>query len=441
MNENRRNWSRIIHLAFPLIVNNIVEQIQMLIDKMFLGRLELKCTSAVGNATSPMWTSMSTIFALTLGGTILISQAIGAEDIKKAKSIMASVFKYNNILAMFWLIFWVLGAPTVFRLMNVDDSVIGMSIQYVYYFSPIFITTGLTSSICSLLQVCEKTKIMLFCGILRSGLNIILDYGLIFGNLGLPRMEVAGAALATTIAEFVGITFIIVYVVLKKDLIVKPGINEIINAKFTYYWLAVKVGVPSALEEFCWNFGSMFLLVMLNHVSAEAAGIYTIVFSVELMPVAIVGAFGQATVTLAGQEVGRQNYKGVRSIVKLSSLACFTLDFLILIIFIAFPKAIMGAFTTNSAVIVAATVYLAIVGVDLFPKAGNIIIGSGIRGYGDTKWMLLTQIFGTIFIIAGSATLVLGFEQGITALFCLVVADETLRCIMNYFKLTKVSTI
>ena len=99
----------------------------------------------------------------------------------------------------------------------------------------------------------------------------------------------------------------------------------------------------------------------------------------------------------------------------------------------------MRAFTTDKTVIAAAVVYLLIVGIDLFPKAGNIVIGSGIRGYGDTKWMLKTQICGTIFVVAGSAILVLGFKLGMTALFWLVVADETLRCALNYTKLIRIS--
>ena len=104
--NKEKYWSRILKLALPIMINNVIAQIQMLIDKIFLGRLELTCTSAVGNATSPMWTTMSTIFSLTLGGTILISQAVGANDINRAKSIMASVFKYINVLSVFWFMIW-----------------------------------------------------------------------------------------------------------------------------------------------------------------------------------------------------------------------------------------------------------------------------------------------------------------------------------------------
>ncbi len=437
--NKEKYWSRILKLALPIMINNVIAQIQMLIDKIFLGRLELTCTSAVGNATSPMWTTMSTIFSLTLGGTILISQAVGANDINRAKSIMASVFKYINVLSVFWFMIWMFGAPIIFRIMKVDVTVIDMSIQYARYYAPVFLITGITSSIGSLLQVSERTRILVVYGIIRSGLNILLDYCFIFGNLGFPRMEVAGAALATTIAEYVGIVFVMLYVIFNKKLIIKPSFNMILSAKWNLFWASVKVGIPAALEDFAWNLGNLFLIVMLNVVSPEAAGVYTIIFSVELLPVAVISALGQATVTLSGQEVGKKNYRGVRTIVKLSAIVCAALDTVILLCFIILPKEIMRAFTTDKTVIAAAVVYLLIVGIDLFPKAGNIVIGSGIRGYGDTKWMLKTQICGTIFVVAGSAILVLGFKMGMMALFWLVVADETLRCALNYSKLIRIS--
>ena len=82
--------------------------------------------------------------------------------------------------------------------------------------------------------------------------------------------------------------------------------------------------------------------------------------------------------------------------------------------------------------------YLLIVGIDLFPKSGNIIFGSGIKGYGQPAWMLKTQLFGTFFIIVMSSIMVLGFHLGILELFGLVVVDETLRFILNNGKLRKI---
>ena len=103
-----------------------------------------------------------------------------------------------------------------------------------------------------------------------------------------------------------------------------------------------------------------------------------------------------------------------------------------------FPGKILGLFTTDQSVLATAGLYLLIVGIDLFPKSGNIIFGSGIRGYGEPSWMMKTQLFGTVFVIVASSVMVMVFHMGILEIFILVVIDESLRFLLNNRKLIRI---
>ncbi|MBO4902727.1 MAG: MATE family efflux transporter [Lachnospiraceae bacterium] len=429
---------RILAIAVPIMLSNLISQLQMMIDRIFIGRLSLESMSAVGNATTPMWTTMSTIFALTTGATILVSQAYGADDLKRAGDLLSSVFKYNNVLGILLFLFWLLFPQTAFHLMGVDESIISMSIDYARYFSPIFILTGIGASISCMLEVSQKTQIMIWYGVSRSVTNVILDYVMIFGHFGFPAMGVKGAALATTIAELIGDLIVLIYVLTAKDLVLRPSRTGILHAKFASFIETVKYGIPAACEDFAWNLGSLYLIAMLNQVSVEAAGIHSIVFGVELIAVVLVGSIGTATLTLSGFETGKKNIEGVWDVVKYSGLLSFGICTFNLLLFLLFPGQILGMFTTDRSVLDIAAMYLLIVGIDLFPKSGNIIFGSGIKGYGEPSWMLKTQLIGTAFVIAGSSVLVLVFHRGILEIFILVVLDETLRFILNSRKLARI---
>ncbi len=441
MNETSRlyNVKKILAIAVPIMLANLISQVQMLIDRIFIGRLSIDSMSAVSNASTPMWTTMSTIFSLTMGVTILASQAYGAKDNERAKSILASSMKYNNVLGVALFLFWLLCPRYVFHLMGVDESIIGMSLDYARFFSPIFILTGLGASISSLLQVCQKTKIMVVYGIARSLINVALDYALIFGNFGCPAMGVKGAALATTIAETIGDLIILIYVLTTKELELRPTFANVIASKVKPYFETIKMGLPAACEDFAWNFGNIYLIAMLNKISKEAAGIHSIVFGVELIAVAVISAIGTAALTLSGYETGKGNLPGVRKIVRSAIGISWVISIVNLILSMAIPHEILGLFTKDEVIIAAAPIYLFIVGIDLFPKSGNIIVGSGIKGYGEPSWMLFTQIFGTIFIIGFSSILVLIFHMGIKEIFILVVVDETLRLLINDWKLRRIS--
>ena len=435
MNSKFETHKKLLLISIPIMLSNLISQVQMLIDRIFLGQLDITAMSAVSNASSPIWTTMNFVFSLAIGSNILISQAIGAGEKELAKKRMAALFKYANVFSVFLFVIWMFLPRQIFTLMGAAPEIMNDCVAYARCSAPVFLLLGLGSAISTMLQVSEKTGIMIWYGLVRSLVNIFLDYCLIFGNLGFPRLEVAGAALATAIAEIVGDVLILVYVLINKKLWIKPAMKEIFVATLKPYIDSVKMGLPTACEDLAWNSGSLFLIVMLNQISKEASGIYSIIFGMELLPVCVISSMGTGVLTLSGQETGRENLKGVMKVVKIALSWAAVIAGIVLVCFILFPETITGWFTKDINVILASSLYLVIVGIDLFPKSGNILVGAGIKGYGDTKWMLTTQIFGTIFVIGGSALLVLVFHQGIEALFMLVVADETLRCIVNTIRL------
>ena len=439
MNEKKDYIKRILAIAVPIMLSSLISELQMMIDRIFIGKLSLDCMSAVGNASTPIWTTMNIIFSFTTGATIIVSQAYGAKEIDKAKNTLASLFKYNNVLAILLFLFWLLCPQVAFRLMQEDERIIGMSVDYARFYSPIFVLTGIGASVSCMLQAEQKTKIMVWYGATRSLANVVLDYVLIFGHLGLSAMGVKGAALATTIAELLGDLIVLIYVLISKELELRPSFKQILSAKIKPYLETLKYGAAAAAEEFAWNLGNLYLIVMMNEISLEAAGIHSIVFGVELIAVALVCAIGTATLSLSGYETGRGNVRGVKDVVISSLILCGAIAAFNLLLFVLFPEPILSCFTKDETVIAMAPLYLLIVGIDLFPKSGNIIIGSGIKGYGEPSWMLKTQLFGTVFVIAASSAMVLGFHMGIIEIFVMVVVDETLRLILNGWKLHRIS--
>lgn len=431
----------IVKIALPIILSSLISQVQMLIDRIFLGKLDVIYMSAVGNATAPMWTTISAIFALTTGTTILASQAIGKEDNTKALEFMASLFKYNNFLSIILFIFWALCPKLVYTAMGVSPEVMVYAVQYTVIYSPVFVVTGIGAGINSLLQVCSYTKPLVVTGIIRSLLNMVLDWLLIFGNCGFPAMGVAGAALATTIAEFAGGTVLILIVVKSKRLEHRPSIAQICSAKLRPFIDAIKMGFPSAAEDFAWNIGNLLLIRILNFISPVAAGVYTIVFGIEVIPVAIFGSLGNATLTLTGRETGKKDFVQLHKIVHTVMAWAIIVSFANLALYVLFPKPIMGLFTKDASIISMALVYITIIGIDLFPKSLNIIVGSGIRGFGDTKWMLYTQLFGTVFVVAVASLLVFVLKLGIAGVFAAVVCDEAVRCVINSLRFKRIGKV
>jgi len=431
--------NKLVKIFVPIMLSNLISQIQMFIDRIFLGRMDILYMSAVGNATAPVWTTMSFVFSLSMGASILISQSVGEKDIEKAKQYAASMVKFHNVIPVLLFLFWMFCSPLVFKLMGVSPTVMDLCVKYTRIYSPVFLIIGLGASYSVVFQTSNYTKPLVTYGIIRSVLNIILDYLLIFGKFGFPRMEIAGAALGTTIAEYVG-AFYMLYVTIakRKKFFTSPGLKQILHAEIMPYLRSVKLGVNTALEDLLWNAGNLCIIRILNTISETAAGIYSMVFTVEVIFVVIIGSIGSGTLTLTGEATGAKDFKLYRNIVKTSIKWSFLVAAFALIFISIFPRLTLSLFTTDEAVIEMSVIYIILVAVNLFGKSGNIIVGNGIRGYGNTKWMLFTQIFGTVMVVSLAALCVFVFKLGIIGVFIAVLCDEAIRAVINFIRFMRI---
>lgn len=424
--------NKILRIFIPIMLSNLISQLQMLIDRIFLGRMDVLYMSAVGNATVPVWTTMSFVFALSMGASILISQNVGSGNVEEGKEYAAALVKYHNVLPVLLFLFWTFASPLVFKLMGVGENVIDLCISYTRIYAPVFLIIGLGAAYSVVFQTSNYTKPLVTYGILRSVLNIILDYLLIFGKFGFPRMEIRGAALGTTIAEFVGAIYLLYVTITRKDkFFTSPDWSQIVHAKIGRYLKSVKLGINAAMEDLLWNVGNLILVIILNTIDEKAAGIYTMVFSIETLFVVLIGALGSSTMTVSGEATGARNLSLYRKVVGTSMLWSCILSAAAFIVTCIIPRQVLGIFTTDIEVIEMSVIFVILVQFNLFGKSGNIIIGSGIRGYGDTRWMLITQIAGTVFVIGMASLFVFVLDWGLLGVFLAVIIDENVRAIIN----------
>ena len=431
--------NKLVKIFVPIMLSNLISQVQMIIDRIFLGRMDILYMSAVGNATAPMWTTMSFVFSLSTGASILISHAVGEKDLEKAKNYAASLIKFHNVLPVLMFFFWLFCAPLIYKAMGVSETVMKHCVTYTRIYSPVYLILGLFASYSVVFQTSNYTKPLVTYGILRSGLNIILDYVLIFGKFGFPRMEIAGAALGTTIAEYGGAFYLLYVTIKQKDkFFTSPGLKRILSAKIKPYLQSIKLGVNTAMEDLLWNAGNLCIIRILNTISETAAGIYSMVFTVEILFVVVIGAIGSGTLTLTGEATGAKDHKLYRDVVKTSIKWSFLVAAFALIFISIFPRLTLSLFTTDKEVIEMSVIFIILVAANLFGKSGNIIVGNGIRGYGDTKWMLFTQILGTVGVVSLAALFVFVFKMGMLGVFVAVLCDEALRAIINFIRFLRI---
>ena len=121
----KTNYSKpLLKIAIPIILGSIINQIQMLTDRAFLGRMNPLYMSALGNVNSPIWTTISFCFSITVGSSILISQKVGAKQMDECETYAASLVKWTNGFSLILFFFWLIFGRLVFVKMGVDQEVL-----------------------------------------------------------------------------------------------------------------------------------------------------------------------------------------------------------------------------------------------------------------------------------------------------------------------------
>ena len=429
---------RLLFIAVPIILSNLISQLQMIIDRIFLGHADDLYMSALSNATTPMWATMSFCFSIVAGASILISQGVGAGEREHIEEYAGALLKYNNIIPVLLFFFWIFLSEPVLGIMGVSEKLMPMCLSYVRFYAPVFLLTGVAGSISVILQTSNYTKPMVAFGMIRAGLNIVFDYILIYGKLGFPALGIKGAAIGTTLAEYIGGIFILYIFLTSERLGTRPSLEGIKKAKLSTYLISARLGFNTALEDFAWNIGNLCLIRILNAINEFAAGIYSIVFGVEVLAVVIVGAIGSGTMTLTSEATGKRDLAQYKGVCVCAYGLCMLVAILMIILGIVMPEKIIALFTKDASVIATSGIYLLVIGINLFSKSGNIIIGNAIRGSGDTKWMLYTQMFGTVGIAAVAAFFVFVCRFGILGVFLAVLVDEAVRALINLLKYLRI---
>ncbi len=436
-NQQSNHFAMIMSMALPIIIQGLVFQLQAVVDKAFLGKIDTNYLSAVGVAQLPFFTTVDALTAICTGLTIIVAMKFGAGKQKEIHESVNAAIVFNFMLSLSLYIIWNAFPDTILSWMNVSDTLVPYCNDYIRTLSFFLILFGIDISLQATLQGMGKTKPIMYVGLVKVLLNILLAWVFIFGKLGFSAMYVYGAALATTISNIVGTLLLIIYFVASKDLSPNMKLREIFNFRWDLYRKIIQLGLPTGTEYLLWNISNLILVSLLNKQGVKVVAVFTVTYAIEIFVYMIFNGIARATLTLVGNRIGAGDKTAAKSIMTSSIRYSMLFVLLFCTIFTVFPRPILSIFTNDRELINMSVFYLFMRGITMFPKSLNVVVGSGNRANGDVKWMLYTQILGSVFVVAAAYCFIYGFQLGAIAIYLTLFLDELLRATLNTIRFYK----
>lgn len=430
--EKAKKFRSIFKIALPLMIQGLVFQLQALTDKAFLGNLDTRYISAAGAAQMPYSATADSLVAINIGLVIIVSRFFGAGEKEKISSYVKSTVFYSSLLAIGICLIWQCKTGVILGLFQIDQEIIGYSIQYVKIVSVYLLFLGADSSLQAMLQGSGETKPIMYAGILKVGLDILLSWILIFGKFGFPALYVSGAAIGTLIANLVSFLYILCYCMILHRKKYHLNIFSKAWVQVKPYKDTIRLGLPVGMEYLLWNASNLILIRFINGFSYRDMAIYTLTFGFQCIVYMIFESTSKATMTLIGQSIGAGRRERVNGYFYTAILINLIIVGTAAVCFSFFPERLLGIFSNDSQVIRYGVPYLMWMGIIMFPQSMNVICGNAIRAHGDTKWMLFSQIFGSVLVISVSWILVEKVHMNMLAIYVTLFADEAIRGGVNF---------
>ena len=418
----------VLRISIPVALQSMMQSSFSMVDQIMVGQLGDKSVAAVEIAGKPSFIYAFVIGAISTITGIMISQYIGNKNREaEEKSICVNFLVMILTGLTFLSVFGLFRNPFV-EMFTEEEQVIAEGSTYLGIISWTFIPLGICSILGTALRCRDKSTWPLYIGIFSALLNTGLNYCLIFGNFGAPRLGIAGAAYASVISQAAGaLISILCFYRLYGRIRISLSLGK---AGYSQYFMML---LPIVLNEFFWSVGQSVYTYVYGHMGTNELAGMSLTGAVQGLTMGALSGLSQAAGILIGKRLGCKEYDAAyEDSKKLCGLGVAgSLVFTLLLILIRNPYVQM--FNVSGDVRGIGADIMAAFAILMPVKVQNMILGGGIiRSGGKTKYVMMIDMMGTWLIGVPLALLTgLYFKIPVIWVYFVLSQEELVRLIVS----------
>ncbi len=308
--SNNFFYNKVIHLGLPITLSQLLTSLLAFIDTIMVSSLGDNAVASVGIGANFFFLMIMINFGLVSGLAIFFAQFWGIKDIKSIhKTFIISIITSSVIILAFFIVGHFFGSTVMEVYLNSDEVaneliVTELGVQYLRIASFGYFFTTMTFIINMLMRSVEKVIFPQIVSIIVVVLNTFLNYVLINGMLGFPKLGIEGAAIATVISSIVGFLILVGFMITTKQEVyrIKFSLYKDITKEFVSKLL--KKAMPVLLNETLWGLGMTMYVIAFGFISIDAIASYQIANQVMGMVWVINAGVSSAAAIMLGNKLG-----------------------------------------------------------------------------------------------------------------------------------------
>lgn len=392
---NKEFKKQLREIALPVTVQSLMQSSLSLIDQIMIGSLGSGCIAGIGLAGK-----FSSLFSVTLAAFvtvagILIAQYRGAKNEKGVSDSFFFPLYFSLLLVAVFTLLSVCIPNRIMRLYADDVQTVEKAAVYLKFRAAEYLPAAVAMFVSTMLRNLNKAKFAAYAGVASILANTLLNWLLIYGVGIFPRLEEAGAALATVFSRCIEMGIVLVFFIKEKkkqNLFLKPS--------FRFSKLFVKdaagILVPILIGEFLWSLGENMYAVIYGHLGTEPCAAMTLMYPIQGIAIGALCGVSASAGIITGNSLGAGDmdkaWEDALAFVRLTVAAGIGIGLFVCALSPLYVRLFNVAPETQSITVKILIAFAAVFTAKVF----NMVVGGGVlQSGGQTKFMTAVNIIGT----------------------------------------------
>ncbi len=375
------------HIAFPILLSLLMEHLIGLTDTAFLGRLGGRTGEIALGASALGGVYYIAVFMLgfgfSVGAQILMARRNGEENYRAIGPIFQQSALFLLFLATVVYLFSRFCAPRLLSRLITSEEIYRATLEYlnwrIYGFFFIFLAVIFRAFYVGI----TRTKILTANSIVMVLSNVVLNYGLIFGKFGLPALGIAGAAIASSVAELVSLAFFVIYTARidwrRYDLFRR------VRFRFRELGHILSLSAWTMVQQFVAVSTWFMFFVAVEHLGERPLAVTNIVRSISSLLFIIASSFATTSSSLVSNMIGAEQSRAVMSTVWRIVRMCYGLILPLMAVILIWPQFVLRIYTDNLPLIAASVPALTVMTTAYLFQTAAFIWFNTVSGTGNTR--------------------------------------------------------
>ena len=423
-------------MTFTMAMQNIITFGVNLADSVMMGAYSETALSGVGICNNIQYLLMMAVTGIANGMTVIASRYWGMRDLKSVKKVSAlSVFLSIGVSILITVLCTAMPEKIIF-LFTDKQTVAAEAVKYLDIIKWTYLIYGLTTILLSILRSVETVRIGFIVSLSSFAVNVFLNYGLIYGKMGMPEMGVRGAALATLFARSIELIVTIIYT-FGIDKKLKCSISDLLKTDKEMFRDFVKTGSPLVGSSVSWGIAMSIQGAIIGRFVESAIAANSIATTIFQIATVIAYASSNAACVLIGKTIGENaDMSIIKSRSRNLQLIFVGIGVVSSAILLLCKTAIIGFYNASSDTIHYTNQFIWVLSVTIIGTAYECPTLCGIvSGGGETGFVLKNDfIFMWLIVLPVSALSAFVFKFPVVVTFACLKADQVLKCVVAFFK-------